>query len=81
MFDYNHSASIFSAAKRWALLRDDVVASENDLPSGWSLRFEPGSRVPIVTTNTGQQRRLLISGEAGHPFQNCPDGASRTHDF
>lgn len=59
----------------WGVVRDDILASQDDLPSGWAITRPADSFVPIVTKPNGQRFRLLISGVTDHtpPANDCPD--------
>jgi hypothetical protein len=67
-------------SSNWGIVRDDIVASQNNPPRGWRIDPLPDparpvteTHVPIVHTSDGRTLRLLISGtEPGVIFQSCP---------
>jgi hypothetical protein len=63
----------------WSTIVDDVVAGAGEsLPSGWSATA--GGHVPLITTDTGQARRALISGINDFTLDdNCYDPIAIGH--
>jgi len=63
----------------WSTLRDNVmIAQGKDLPNGWSANLPPGSKVPLLTTNSGQIYKGLISGTFG-PADDCYNSIAIAH--
>ena len=62
--------------------RSDMVASQHDLPDGWSYLESEISRTRHVVSPDGEVLRLLVSGVESppHVFQGCPDGMQLHHD-
>lgn len=66
----------------WGVVRGDILAAQDDPPSGRSVTRPAGSFVPTVVKPNGQRFRLLISGhtDISPPFNSCPDtAAARIH--
>jgi hypothetical protein len=70
----------------WGFVRrsttgEDIVAAQEDPPSGWGVFFPSSRRLPMVRSASGQAFRVLITatGKASHIGNRCPAGLRIAH--